>query len=111
MCGSIAGRSGDPPTRADVCDTAEMGCRHPGAERMDGREIGSVRRHFRAQLPDALGPRNTLIRTAHQLEQWNQRLPAERGDEPPKPEKVLAKLRNTLVYLNEGSSRTARAVL
>jgi hypothetical protein len=79
------------------------------AERMDGEwgpSEDTLERNFRVRWAEE----HTLIWAAHQLEKWSRRLAAERGDDPPQPDKVLAKVRNALEHLDEADFEKGQAV-
>jgi len=42
-----------------------------------------------------------LVWAAHQLEQWSQRLASERGQDPPKADLVLKRVRDALEHLDD----------
>ena len=53
---------------------------------------------------------HTLIWAAHQLEQWSQRLAKERGEEPPQPDELLAKVRNAVEHVDDADFEKGNAV-
>jgi hypothetical protein len=79
------------------------------AERMDGEwgpSEDTLEHNFRLRWAEE----HTLIWAAHELEQWSQRLAEERGEEPPQPDEVLAKVRNALGHLDDADFEKGRAV-
>lgn len=53
---------------------------------------------------------HTLVWAAHQVERWTQRLAAERGEDSPPRDEVLANVRNALEHLDEAEFEGSHAV-